>query len=54
MPIALCGVSAYVEVLLCCRLGRKMPIKAQEGNLNVDMKAIGRVIWRSTILHIFR
>ena len=37
-----------------CRLSRKLPIKTEKGTLNIDVKALGKVLWRSTILHIFR
>ena len=37
-----------------CRLSRKLPVKTDKGTLNIDMKALSKVLWRSTILHIFR
>ena len=40
--------------LLHCRLSSKMPIQTEKGNLHVDLKALGQVLWRSTIVHIFR
>ena len=40
--------------LLCCRLSSKMPIQTEKGKLHVDLKALGQVLWRSTIVHIFR
>jgi len=40
--------------MVFCRLSSKMPIKTEKGNLNIDMKALGRILWRSTIFHIFR
>ncbi|CAL5223918.1 g6516 [Coccomyxa viridis] len=35
-------------------LSRKLPIKTEKGTLHIDVKALGKVLWRSTILHIFR
>ena len=40
--------------LLRCRLSSKMPIQTEKGKLHVDLKALGQVLWRSTIVHIFR
>ena len=37
-----------------CRLSHKLPVKTEKGNLNIDVKALGRVLWRSSIVHMFR
>ncbi|CAK0738433.1 hypothetical protein CVIRNUC_001042 [Coccomyxa viridis] len=36
------------------KLSSKMPIQTEKGKLHVDLKALGQVLWRSTIVHIFR